>query len=203
MRIRDIMSRPVYTVEATDTVEYAAALLADRKITAAPVVAAGDRLVGMVSEGDLLRHRVPHDPVTHAGVDISRVEDRRPRLVRDVMSAPVVTVRAEADLADVAELLLNQDVRSVPVLDDGQVVGIVSRRDILRTVVRSDDVLAFQAQHRLDEYAGDTRRWSVTVTDGVASIDGDFVDEPERAMVTILARTVPGVSAVRVAEHTA
>ena len=45
-------------------------------------------------------------------------------------------------------------------------------------------------------------RWSVTVTDGVVAIDGDFVDEPERAIVTILARTVPGVTAVRLAQHT-
>jgi CBS domain-containing protein len=150
MRIQDIMSRPVYTVQATDTIEYAAALLADRKITAAPVVA----------------------------------------------------VPAGADLADVAELLLRHDVRSVPVLDDEQVVGVVSRRDILRTVVRTDDVLAFQAQHRLDEYADGARRWSVTVADGVASIDGNFADDPERAIVTILARTVPGVTAVRIAQYT-
>jgi CBS-domain-containing membrane protein len=138
----------------------------------------------------------------HAGADTTYVPGPRHRLVRDVMSAPAVTVPAEADVADVADLLLRHNVRSVPVLDDEQVVGIVSRRDILRTVVRTDEVLGFEAQHRLDEYADGTRRWSVTVTDGVASIDGDFADEPERAVVTVLARTVPGVTAVRVAQHT-
>jgi CBS domain-containing protein len=197
MRVRDVMSRPVYTVGACDTIEYAAALLADRKVTAVPVLDATGRLVGMVSEGDLLRHRVPHDPTAHARRDLADTGGR-PKLVRDVMTTQPVTTWPEADLADVAALMLRHNVRSVPILDDGRLVGIVSRRDILRTVVRTDEVLRDEVQHRLDEYADGIRRWNVTVADGVARVEGAFIDEPERTIVTVIARTVPGVAAVRV-----
>ena len=64
MRVRDIMSRPVHTVRVTDRIDVAAALLSTHNITAAPVVDAG-ALVGMVSEGDLLRQRVSSDPTAH------------------------------------------------------------------------------------------------------------------------------------------
>jgi CBS domain-containing protein len=172
MRARDVMSRPVYTVGITETIEYAAALRADRKVTAAPVLDATGRLVGMVSEGDLLRHQVPHDPTAHAR---HNPEDTGswPNLVRDVMSTQPVTAWPEADLADVAARMLRHNVRGIPILHEEQLVGIVSRRDILHTLLRTDQVLRDEAQHRLDEYANGVRRWRV------------------------IAGTVPGIAAVR------
>jgi CBS domain-containing protein len=199
MRVRDIMSRPVYTVHPSDPVEYAAALLADKNITAAPVVDADGKLVGMVSEGDLLWHRVPADPTAHLWRAAGGDAVQPPRTVAEVMSGDPVRTWPEADVADVAEVMLDRDVRSLPVVDDGDLVGIVSRRDILRTVVRTDDVLCQEVQHRLDEYAGGVRRWTATVTDGTATIDGDFDDEVERTVVAVMARTVPGVAAARIA----
>ena len=197
MRVRDIMSRPVFTVQPTDPVEGAAALLADRGITAAPVVDDRNRLVGMVSEGDLLRGRVPDDPTAHLRA-APKPASHRPHLVAEVMTREVVTAWPLEDIADVARTMLERDVRSVPVLDGGHVVGIISRRDLLRSVLRTDDVLAHEVQQRLDAYAGGTPRWTVTVTDGVARIDGSLDDEAERRVVDILARTVPGVAAVEV-----
>lgn len=199
MRVRDIMSRPVYTVHPSDAVEQAAALLAEENVTAAPVLDAGGVLVGMVSEGDLLWHRVPADPTAHLRRAAGGDGVERPKTVAEVMSRDPVTTWSGADVADVAEVMLERDVRSVPVVDDGEVVGIVSRRDILRTVVRTDDVLCREVQHRLDEYAGGVRRWTVTVTDGTATIEGVFDDEVERRVVAVMARTVPGVAAARIA----
>jgi CBS domain-containing protein len=118
-------------------------------------------------------------------------------VVADVMSRDVVVMPPDADLADVAEAMLYNDVRSVPVVDDtAQLTGIVSRRDILRTVVRTDDILQMDVQHRLDEYAGGERRWTATVSGGVVTIGGPYDDEAERRVVGVLARTVAGVSAV-------
>lgn len=197
MRVRDIMTRPVFTVQPTDPVEGAAALLADRGITAAPVVDDRDRLVGMVSEGDLLRGRVPEDPTAHLRV-APEPASHRPHIVAEVMTREVVTAWPLEDVADVARTMLDRDVRSVPVLDSGHVVGIVSRRDLLRSVLRTDDVLTHEVQQRLDAYAGGTPWWTATVTDGVARIDGTLDDEAERRVVEILARTVPGIAAVDV-----
>lgn len=201
MRAHDIMSRPVYSVRTTDTVEAAAALLTDKKITAAPVIDEAGELVGMVSEGDLLWHRVPEDPTAHIRRGVSDDLGERPRVVGDVMSGSPVTTWPEADVADIARLMLHHDIRSVPVVDHGDLVGIVSRRDILRTVVRGDNMLEREIQHRLDEYAGGERRWTATVTDGLATVDGRFDDEVEREIVSVLARTVPGVRRARFADR--
>jgi CBS-domain-containing membrane protein len=201
MRARDIMSRPVYSVRTTDTVERAAALLTEKKITAAPVIDEAGELVGVVSEGDLLWHRVPEDPTARMWRGVSDDPDERPRVVADVMSGSTVTTWPDADVADVAQMMLHHDVRSIPVVDHGDLVGIVSRRDILRTVVRGDDVLEREIQHRLDEYAGGERRWTATVTDGMATVDGRFDDEVERGIVSVLARTVPGVRRTRFADQ--
>ena len=116
------------------------------------------------------------------------------------MSARPVTTTPDADVADVADVMLQRDVRSVPVVDGRRVVGIVSRRDILRAAVRGDDVLTREVQHRLDEYAGQAGRWTATVTDAVAVVAGPYTDETERTVVSVLARTVPGVAAVHLAD---
>ncbi len=114
------------------------------------------------------------------------------------MSAYPLTTTPGADVAEVAAAMLENDVRSIPVVDGRTVIGIVSRRDILRAMVRGDDELAGQAQTRLDEYAGGRRRWTVAVEGGVATVDGGCVDDTERAVVAVLTRTVPGVAAVKV-----
>lgn len=200
MRAKDIMTRPVYTVRPTDRIEDAASLLADRKITAAPVLNEADEVIGMVSEADLLQHRVPADPAVHPGRAAGGDGEKRPEAVAEVMSAPAVTSRPQADVADIAQAMIQRDVRSVPILDGGELVGIVSRRDILRTVIRTDDVLAQDIQYRLDEYAGGVHRWTATVTEGTATITGALDDDVERTVVTIMARTVPGVAAVRLGQ---
>jgi CBS domain-containing protein len=93
--------------------------------------------------------------------------------------------------------MLDCEVRSVPVLDDEELVGIVSRRDVLRSVLRTDAVLRHEVQHRLDEYAGGVRRWTASVTDGTVTVEGNFDDEVEQKVVAVMVRTVPGICAAR------
>jgi CBS domain-containing protein len=197
MRAKDVMSSPVHTVKQTTTVESAAQLLTAKAVTALPVVDDAGRLIGMVSESDLLWHRVPSDPTAHLRRTADTDPADRPGTVVEVMSPYTVTTGPDADLAEVAEQMLEHDVRSMPVLDGDVVVGIISRRDILRAMVRGDDVLTAEVQHRLDEYAGG-RRWTATVEAGVAHVSGEFDDDTERGIVAVLARTVPGVAAVEV-----
>jgi len=196
MRAGDIMTKPVHTIGPDASVESAADLLAAKTVTALPVVDDAGVLVGMVSEGDLLWHRVPTDPTAHLWRNRDKEAPRPPRTVREVMSTRPVTTTPDADVAEVADIMLQRDVRSVPVVDGRKVVGIVSRRDILRVAVRRDDVLAGEVQHRLDEYAGSPGRWTATVHKGVASVTGSLRNETERTVVAVLARSVPGVTAV-------
>src|SRR5690606_31849209 len=113
----------------------------------------------------------------------------RPRVVADVMTREVVAVSPRDDVAEVARAMLDHDVRCVPVMEGPQLVGVVSRRDLLRTLVRTDDVVAAELQERLDEYAGGQRRWLATVTDGAAVVSGVFEDAAQETVVGILART--------------
>jgi CBS domain-containing protein len=193
MRVRDIMTWPVHTVRADDPAEQAAALLAEKSVTAAPVLDSDGRVVGMVSESDLLWDRVPAESVRAA----PGTAHEPPAVVGEVMSTAVVAAAPEDDVAVVVKRMLGHDVRSLPVVDDETLVGIVSRRDILRTLVRTDDILCREVQHRLDMYAGHDRRWAATVHNGQVTIDGAFDDDIERRTVLVLARTVPGVWTVR------
>jgi CBS domain-containing protein len=136
MRVKDIMTHKVYSVRTVDPIEVAAQLLADRRITAAPVFDEAGELVGMVSEGDLLWHRVPPDPTAHLR-PVTGVAGDRPHTVADVMSGSPLTTWPDADIADVAQVMLEREVRSLPVLEDDVVVGIVSRRDILPITITS------------------------------------------------------------------
>jgi CBS domain-containing protein len=200
MRARDIMTSPVHTVGPDTTVESAVQRLTAESITALPVVDDDGLLVGMVSEGDLLWHRVPADPTAHLRRDLHQDVAGPPRTVREVMSPGPATTTADADVADVADMMLQRDVRSVPVLDGRVVIGIISRRDILRAAVRDDDVLTREIQHRLDEYAGTPGRWTVTVDHGSATVSGSFADDNDRTVVAVLTRSVPGVTAVDLAD---
>lgn len=185
MRAMDVMSRPVYTARPDDPVEQAAALVTSRKITSLPVLDQAGDLVGIVSESDLLPRL--EEPPSRA---------RQPEVVADVMTHDVVVAAPDEDLAEVAKAMLDYDVRCVPVLEGPELVGVVSRRDILGSLVRTDDVVGTELQVRLDEYAGGERRWIGTVTDGAAVVSGVFDDDAQEAVVNILARTVPGVTGV-------
>jgi CBS domain-containing protein len=127
------------------------------------------------------------------------------------MTTAVRTVLATADVAELAHAFLDEGLRSVPVLDDERLVGIVSRRDALRALARSDDEIGREVRRLVDSYTGRTDAWSVTVTEGVVDLRrpvamppeapaADSTDEDatvDAETVGTLARTVPGVVAVR------
>jgi CBS domain-containing protein len=188
MRAADVMSRPVLTVRADDTVEQAAALLSHKNVTAAPVLDSEGDVIGIISEGDLLRARVATE---HDGAQSATA-------VADVMTRTVIALPSDAALSEVAEAMLRHNVHSVPIVDDGaELAGIVCRHDLLRAYVRTDDTVQWDVQHRLDQYAGEQRKWTATVERGVVEVEGSYVDDVERRVVEALARTVGGVSQVK------
>lgn len=196
MRALDIMSRPVVTVHPWTPIREAAAIITQRVVTALPVVDADDQLVGIVSEGDLIWHRVPADPDAHLARAAGGGLTDPPGTVEDVMSTIVVTMPTDATAADLAQAMLDGDVHSIPIVSDRTVVGIVSRRDVLRTLVHQDNVIAVNVRRSLEEYCGHSGRWDVDVADGIVTVTGPFTDEAERTVVRIIAKSAGGTGSV-------
>lgn len=197
------MTRDVVTVAPEDTVKHVGGLLTEWGFAAVPVVDAEQRLVGIVAEADILRGRLPADPRLHLRRDAPVTDEPPSRLVREVMTTRVRSVPAAADVSDVAALLLAEQLRSVPVLDGERLVGIVSRRDLLRSLVRSDEAIAADLLRLVEEYTGETGCWHVAVRDGTATIqrtsgDPGVPPDVEVRALSALARTVGGVVAVEV-----
>lgn len=192
MRARDIMTAPVITVRPETTIKEAAALLAGHGFTALPVLDEDDRLIGIVTEADLVRDRVPRDPraLIHPGPAPSTGPVTT--AVGEVMTTPVTAMGPGTDVALLAKALLDDGHRSMPIVEGSTVVGIVTRRDIVRAIARDDDTIAADVRHRLEIYGSD-RRWQVEVRDGVVSIADQFDDETDRHVATVLAEAVPGV----------
>jgi CBS domain-containing protein len=191
MQTRDIMTSPVVTVPPDTGLKDAAAALVEHGINAAPVVAEGGRLVGIVSEADLLRPEAP------AGAGRGSPPARQgPRTVREVMTQAVYTIPEDADAAAAARLMLRHGLKSVPVVAGGLVVGIVARRDLLRLVARSDQDIHADLERRLKEEVGALQRLGIHVGDGVVTFSGP-VGPLARELSKVLARAVPGVVEVR------
>ena len=147
MRAMDVMTTGVITVDPDTSVQAVAKLLFERGISGVPVVDAADRLVGIVSEGDLL-HRVETGTERVAGrrrswwldtiaSDQELARDyvkSHGRTAKDVMTREVIAVTEATDLAEVAMLLETKRIKRVPVLRDGKLVGIVSRANLVRAL---------------------------------------------------------------------
>ena len=186
MKARDIMSRPVVTITTDTTVREAIALLTEKGFAAVPVVDDLGHVVGIFSESDAVRVAVtPADGMDHRDDPVSTA-----------MVRPVEVVTPGTDVAVLAEHMLAGRLRCLPVVEEGLLIGVVARRDLLRTLIREDDVISANVRALLDDYAGSRRHWDVAVDSGKVTISGEFADDAERSVVTALARTVAGVTSV-------
>ncbi|MEC3982393.1 CBS domain-containing protein [Amycolatopsis sp. H20-H5] len=198
MRVRDLMSVPVITVTPGTPVKQAASMLADKGFTALPVVDDDECLIGIVTEADLLRDRFPRDARYHNASDPDNSEDatRSPAMsVGEVMTTPVTAMGAGTDVVELVIAMLDSRLRSMPIVDGSRVVGIITRRDLVRVIARDDRTIAADVRHRLAEY-GEPGRWTIAVAGGVVEIGDEFDNETDRHVATILAESVPGVTQV-------
>ena len=224
MRAMDVMTTDVITVDPDMTVQGVASLLAERGISGAPVVDAHGKLVGIISEGDLLhraeigtahRHRDRRRSwwLDHFASDLAREYVKsHGRTVRDIMTHDVVSVTEDTDLANVAALLEAKRIKRVPVMRDDEVVGIISRANIVRAVGATKGVIPGMGENddrsirtRLLTELGQeewARVWpeDVIVRDGVVHFwlsDDEPVDN--RRALRVAAETIAGVRGVE--EH--
>jgi CBS domain-containing protein len=187
MRTRDVMSSPVVTVPPAAPLKEVAATLIRHGINAVPVVDAGDRLIGIVSEADLL-------PL-ESGLGQART-GAGPRTAGEVMSHSVYTLSGDTDATAAARLMLRHRLKSVPVVAGERVVGMVARRDLLRLIARSDDDIRADLDRRLKDEVEELQRLALDVAGGVVTVDA-AAGPLARQLLEGLARTVPGVVEVR------
>lgn len=194
MKIRQVMSHPAVTVEAGAPSTEAAQLLIANGFTALPVVDSDGRLIGIVTEADLLSHSL-------AGAG-ARQRHHGPGTVESVMTSPVESLTPGCLTSDAARMMVDERIRCLPVVDGIRVVGVVTRRDLLRAGLKGDDArIADEVQQALEAFAG-SDRWSIGVRAGVVAIE-DYRDIAEdRAVARRLASTVPGVVSVTVEHQT-
>lgn len=189
MLVVDAMTPDPIVVTPTRSAKETQALMVRHSITALPVVDDDGRLIGIVSDTDLIRDAVPPDPRAHlrpAGPD-----PEVPGTIGDLYTRAPATVRAHDDVATAVALMVAAGVRSLPVLDPaGRLVGIVSRSDVVRLLARPDAAIAAEIRETL-RVAG-LGHWDVRVTDGAVHIAGPET-AAERSLAESVAHTVPGV----------
>lgn len=217
MLARNIMTRDVCVVAPDTPVPQIAKLLVQRQISAVPVVAADHRIVGIVSEGDLMR-RPEIGTARQRSWWLEMVSSRAElaaefvkmngRSARDVMTADVVTVSEEATVGEIAALLEEKRIKRVPVVRDGRITGIVSRSNLLqglaasagripiRTVGTDQEIRESIEARLLDQPWSRPMTVNVVVTDSVAHLWGVIESKEERAALRTLVEGTPGVTNV-------
>ena len=229
MRAMDVMTTNVVTVGPDTPVQEVAKILSERSISGVPVVDAANRLVGIVSEGDLL-HRVETGTerrpdrrtgrrrswwLDTIGADEELARDyvkSHGRTARDVMTSEVTFVSDTTELGEIANILESKRIKRVPVVRDGRLVGIVSRANLVRALAAAGPRLSDEnatddrtiRQKLLTELRGQdwVHTWAadIIVRDGVVHLwVTDDRPEQERHALRVAAENIPGVRGVE--EH--
>lgn len=195
MKVRTVMSSPVITVSPEAPVKEAARLMIEHSISALPVVDASGNLVGLVSEADLLPIETRPDPRTQA-TPIPPTAGSAPRRVSDIMTRKVITISTDSEVSQAALLMIDADVKRLPVMDGDRVAGIVSRRDLVKVIARRDEDVQAELARRLADVGLELNGDEVDVSEGVALIK--LADSgPNRRIAESVALTVAGVMEVR------
>ena len=215
MKAPEVMEPEVLSVGPDTKVSDVAKALLSRRISAVPVVDNG-KLVGIVSEGDLIR-RVETDTDRHrswwAELLISsetlatEYVKSHARYAGEVMTRKVVTAEESTSLSDVAKLFENHNIKRVPIVRGSKVVGIVSRSDLLRVLAdlhekseptpNDDDGIRHEIIRRLKaEHWYSSAQVEVAVRGGVAKIDGLVMTHEQQAAIRVVAENTPGVRSV-------
>ena len=219
MKTADVMTTRVISIADDLPVNEVAGLLLKNKISAVPVVDADGRLLGIVSEGDLMRRE-------ETGTETQRswwlsaftstdeaAEDfvkSHGRLARDVMTRDVVTVGEDTSLAEVARMLEQHGIKRVPVVRDDRVVGVVSRANLLQSLAAApaapsapatavdDATIRARFLEALEQQSWRaTIHSNVIVSDGIVHLWGLVPSEEQRDALRVLAENIEGVRAVK------
>jgi CBS domain-containing protein len=217
MKVKDIMTRTVISVEPDASVLQAIRLMLQRHISGLPVVDKAGRLVGMVTEGDFLRRAETGTQTQRPrwleflvgpgrlAEDYARSHGRK---VADVMTTEPVTVNEDTPLDEVVRLMEKRQIKRLPVIRDDRLVGIVSRANLLHALAAlapeatpsavDDSAIRERLLAELQKQPwAPTVLLDVAVRNGVVELWGSITDERERQALVVAAENIPGVKAVR------
>lgn len=198
--VRAVMTTPVDQLAPGTPFKAVVALLEARGIGGAPIVDEHGRVLGVVTQADLLTRKLPH-----RGLGPGARRGRRKAeavFAADLMSTPAVTVGPDDDVVRAVQLMETHHVHRLPVVDgDGALVGIVARADLLRVFLRPDVDICHEVVGEVleREMCVDPRTLNVTVHDGIVSISGVVERYSMIPLIAALVRRVDGVVEVR--EH--
>lgn len=216
MQARDVMVSPVITAGKTATVREIAKILIEKRISAVPVIDDAGKLVGIVTESDLMRRveagtEHPYSWWVHfvagdATVAADYVKSHAAK-IEDVMTSDVVTATPETPLHEIATLLEEHQIRRVPIVDKlGNLVGIVSRANLIQVVASArpklemtlpDSTIRQELLTELKKQAwAHTHNLDVTVMNGVVDLWGYAQSDEERKAIRVAAASIAGVVAV-------
>ena len=199
MKVKDAMTTAVKSVRVHASLKEAAAMLAENGFGGLPVVDASDRVIGVISETDILAKQI-----LQAGTEPTRRGRLRRREepvaearhdVAEAMSSPVVTVEAWWSLPAAARLMIERSISRLPVIEQGRLVGIITRLDLIRAFARSDEELEHEIRTALSDVA-----WAdsvdISVSDGEVVLRGQLDSRYDAEDVPKMIRSIPGVIAV-------
>lgn len=216
MKASDVMVRAVITVGPDLSVQAIASTLLENGISAVPVVDRDGKLVGIVSEGDLMRRpetgtdrRRPWwlEMLTSDQARAGEFVKTHGHTAKDVMTRDVATAKPDTSLREIADLLEKRGIKRVPIVEDGRVVGIVSRANLLQAMAsqaghlapapsKSDEALRQELMDRLAKQSWANRPINVVVHSGVVDLWGFVDNAEEKHAIRVLAEGVPGVRTV-------
>lgn len=215
MKAQNVMVSPVITAKPHTPIRELAQLLVEKGISGVPVVDDEGRLVGMISEGDLLHRAEIHTErrrswwlrmMSSDGTLASDYVQAHGAKVADLMSRKVISATPETPLREIAIMLEKNRIKRVPIVQDGRLVGIVSRANLVQALANAprsesesttDEAIRESVLARLNSQPWvHTTLVNVTVADGVVSLWGIADSATEMQALRVVAETTPGVRGV-------
>ena len=205
MKVQDVMSTDVLAARSTHSLKEAALILAEHRISGLPVVDAEGHVIGVLSEGDILFKEIgsrgkPSFFERLLAVPTDGIELKLDaRTVGEAMSAPAVTIGPQRAVTVAANMMIDEDVKRLPVVDgERKLVGIVTRGDLVRAFVRSDEDVAREIRQDVIRRAlwieSDTV--AVEVENGEVRLTGEVETRSDAELIPTFVQRVPGVVSV-------
>jgi CBS domain-containing protein len=205
MNVEHLMTRNVVAVSPETPLKEVAAILADRGISGLPVCDAPRHVVGVVSEADILRKEQGLPPGRSSVFDwlFGRSDEAEAaklaaRTAGEAMTTPAVTIDAGRPVAEAAKLMVEQEINRLPVIHGGELIGIVTRADLVRAFRRSDEEIEREIREDvlLHTLWIEPARLELAVENGEVALTGKLETRTEAELAAAYIRRVPGVVTV-------